>query len=331
MVPINLDYDPSFLEEEVREDYLVTSKMKKLWLVELDILNKFVQVCDKYDITYFADAGTLLGAVRHGGYVPWDDDIDIILLRKDFDRFLDVAKTEFQYPYYVYNIHNNYADSLITRIMRLDTTIMSMNDGVEAIHGKKRITKNIKCIQIDIFCADNCPDTPDERNEFNKNIKSSHSELRKAYFRFNQVYKNNHISEEQCNVFKNTLNEYKENFENVCKSYENENTSFIYNNGFDLNSLDTFILRHKEDYSDYVLMPFEMLTLKCPIGYERALDMMYTNREGVSWKIPVKNCALHTQGIPRFIDFDNSWIKYNVYYYNRPEDLKKVVPPNDNT
>ena len=52
MVPINLDYDPSFLEEEVREDYLVTSKMKKLWLVELDILNKFVQVCDKYNITY---------------------------------------------------------------------------------------------------------------------------------------------------------------------------------------------------------------------------------------------------------------------------------------
>ena len=144
MVPINLDYDPSFLEEEVREDYLVSSKMKKLWLVELDILNKFVQVFDKYDITYFADAGTLLGAVRHGGYVPWDDDIDIILLRKDFDRFLEVAETEFQYPYYVYNIHNNYADSLITRIMRLDTTIMSMNDGVEAIQGKKRITKKYK-------------------------------------------------------------------------------------------------------------------------------------------------------------------------------------------
>ena len=101
MVPINLDYNPNFLKEEVREDYTVSENMKKLWLVELDILNKLIQVCNKYGITYFADAGTLLGAVRHKGFIPWDDDIDIILPRKDYDKLLSVAKEEFQYPYYV--------------------------------------------------------------------------------------------------------------------------------------------------------------------------------------------------------------------------------------
>ena len=65
--------------------------LRKLQLVELEVLLAIDAVCEEHGITYFLDSGTALGAKRHGGFIPWDDDIDIGMPRKDYDRFLDVA------------------------------------------------------------------------------------------------------------------------------------------------------------------------------------------------------------------------------------------------
>lgn len=96
----NFAYPDDFLKEEIRCDYIVSTKQKKIWAVELDLLNKLLGVCQKYGIKVFAFAGTLLGAVRHHGFIPWDDDIDVCLLREDYDKLLSVAEKEFQYPYF---------------------------------------------------------------------------------------------------------------------------------------------------------------------------------------------------------------------------------------
>ena len=78
--------------------------MRKIEIDELkelqyNMLLYFKSVCDKYDIKYIIAYGTLLGAVRHKGFIPWDDDIDVALLRKDYDRFVEVMKNE-QHEYY---------------------------------------------------------------------------------------------------------------------------------------------------------------------------------------------------------------------------------------
>ena len=65
MVDLKLDYGKDFLKEEVRCDYTIDSEMKRIWAVELDLVNELKRVCDKYGIQYFADGGTLLGAIRH--------------------------------------------------------------------------------------------------------------------------------------------------------------------------------------------------------------------------------------------------------------------------
>ncbi len=68
--------------------------MKRIMEIELDMLRAFIAVCEKHDLTYFLIGGTALGAVRHGGFIPWDDDIDVGLPREDYEKFLSVAQTD---------------------------------------------------------------------------------------------------------------------------------------------------------------------------------------------------------------------------------------------
>ena len=88
-----------FLQSEYRDGYFVDETMKKVWAVELELLEQFQCICRKYGLKYFAIGGTLLGAVRHKGFIPWDDDIDVGMLREDYDRFLEVCEAELSEPY----------------------------------------------------------------------------------------------------------------------------------------------------------------------------------------------------------------------------------------
>lgn len=81
-------------EEEKIADYTVSDQMKKVWKVELRMLDEVDRICKKYGLTYFFVHGSLLGAVRHKGFIPWDDDLDIAMLREDYDKFLTVAGEE---------------------------------------------------------------------------------------------------------------------------------------------------------------------------------------------------------------------------------------------
>jgi len=100
MVNLKVDIPEGFLDEEVRCGYTISSKMKEIWSVQLDMFAEFDRVCRKYDIKYVASGGTLLGAVRHHGYIPWDDDMDLMLMRDQYDKLCQVAPLEFQHPYF---------------------------------------------------------------------------------------------------------------------------------------------------------------------------------------------------------------------------------------
>ena len=101
ILPIKIDLPEHFLDEEVRCGYTVTEKQKKIWAVELDLLAEFMRVCDKYDLKWFVGYGSLLGIVRHKGFIPWDNDIDIAITRQSFNRLCEVASEEFQDPYFL--------------------------------------------------------------------------------------------------------------------------------------------------------------------------------------------------------------------------------------
>lgn len=74
-------------EEEVIADYKISDKMKKIWKIELAMLEEVERICKEHGLTWFMVHGSLLGAVRHKGFIPWDDDIDIAMPRKDYNKF----------------------------------------------------------------------------------------------------------------------------------------------------------------------------------------------------------------------------------------------------
>lgn len=89
-----MDITTDFLRDEVRSGFYVPTAIKQVWASQLLVLKEIDRICEKHHITYFADWGTLLGTVRHGGYVPWDDDLDICMKREDYIRFRKVADEE---------------------------------------------------------------------------------------------------------------------------------------------------------------------------------------------------------------------------------------------
>lgn len=89
-----------YLKEEVICDFLVDSDRKKLWAVLLDMLFEFDSMCKKHNLTYYMLYGSLLGAVRHKGFIPWDDDIDVAMPREDYEKFIQLG-SEFSEPLFL--------------------------------------------------------------------------------------------------------------------------------------------------------------------------------------------------------------------------------------
>lgn len=97
----------SFFKEEIRCDFLVTEKRKKIWAIELDIFLRLLEVCKKYGLKVWACGGTLLGAIRHNGFIPWDDDMDFFMNREDYNKLSEVGPLEFKDPYFFQTPHTD--------------------------------------------------------------------------------------------------------------------------------------------------------------------------------------------------------------------------------
>lgn len=81
--------------------------LKELHKVEVEILDEFVRVCNKHNLRYWLVGGTLLGAIRHKGFIPWDDDIDIGMPREDYNKFISLAEKELKNKYFIHYIGND--------------------------------------------------------------------------------------------------------------------------------------------------------------------------------------------------------------------------------
>lgn len=91
---------PDFLKPETICDFYVDEKRKKVWSIGIDLLVKLDQICRKHNLQYSVAFGSLLGIIRHQGFIPWDDDIDVVMPREDYEK-LRLLKCEFEEPYFL--------------------------------------------------------------------------------------------------------------------------------------------------------------------------------------------------------------------------------------
>ncbi len=150
----------SFFEDEIREGFYIPAVMKKAWGAQLRVLNEIDRVCVELGIKYFATWGTFLGAVRHGGYVPWDDDLDICMLRDDYDHFLEEGIPLLSEGYTVYN-HKSRADHLmfVANVVAREN-ICFEEEYLKEFHGFPYI------VGVDVFQLDYMSPDPKEHQLF---------------------------------------------------------------------------------------------------------------------------------------------------------------------
>ena len=255
-----------FLAEEERCGYLVTSEMKAVWAVQLTLLAHFDQVCRTYGLRYFAGGGTLLGAVRHGGYIPWDDDIDLFMLRADYDRLLAVGEEAFLPPYFLQTAYNDTRYGRGHAQLRMDgtTAILAGERGRYTFH---------QGIFIDIFPLDAVPDDREAQIAQRRRL-ARWNRLLAASVRYAGSPHKTTVKSAVHGVL--SLIPYRwlyRGMERECRRYEGEPTDRVALLTF-APAADRWVMP-RVCYSDEGYLPFEFTDIPVPVDCDRILAAAY--------------------------------------------------------
>ncbi|MCQ2554897.1 MAG: LicD family protein [Clostridia bacterium] len=303
MTDLRITLPEGFLNEEVRSGYTVSEEIKGLWAVQLDLLNKLDEVCKEYDIEYFVMFGTLLGAVRHKGFIPWDDDIDVVCTRDNFEKLCKVAKEAFTEPYFFQTEYTDKGSHTFYAKLRNSNTAAILKPEVESQY------KYNQGIFIDIFIIDEAPsDETELQNHLAVLKKEMYNSIRFArLFDAHRVYSRHKVVELMkpliyvMRFFVKALNIPNfplKKFDRLAAKYRGRSDAGYYGH---FGIAEKYVYP-KEWFDEKVYLDFEMLKVPCPKEYEKILESRYGN-----WKEFVIGTQEHIMSV---IDTDKSYREY---------------------
>ena len=250
------------LQEETRSGYVVPAQMKKVWAVQMELLNKLLEVCGKYQLKVWVDGGTLLGAVRHKGYIPWDDDIDLVMLRDDYDKLVRLAPKEFSHPYF---FQCAYTEKYYPR-----GHAQIRMDGTTAILPIPQFVDTHQGIFIDIFPFDAVPDDPVARKELIAKRNARLSTLLGCGLKPSIKHPGR--------SFRSLMNRPRfkslyAQFEEMFRANKVDDNAVISCLSFVVDPEHLF--RDKHWYDSTLYLPFEDIMVPVPVGYHEILQLQY--------------------------------------------------------
>ena len=151
-----MTFEPEFFRGEVRSGFYVQPLMKRVWAAQIEVLDEIDKICTRHNIKYIAQWGTLLGAIRHKGFIPWDDDMDLSMLRDDYERFIYYAKRELPEGWKLYDHNDERFNTLLVRVVNSNCILLD-RDFLEKFHGCPFF------VGVDIFPMDRVPEDEEEQ------------------------------------------------------------------------------------------------------------------------------------------------------------------------
>jgi len=307
MVSLMFDINKSFFEEEDRGGCIVSSNMKKIWAIELDLLNEFSVICKKHHLRWFVHAGTMLGAIRHQGFIPWDDDIDVVMPRADYEKLCLIGPQKFAFPYfYQTEGTDRFFCRNFARLRNSQTTAIQTWEKVFNYPYNQGIF-------IDIFPMDNLPDDMEQRKQYYDEVGYYHSmswQMRNYVYFFHQDksvdtatrlkrYGKHLLYKYVQRKRRNYLN-YLDKCDELLQMYNTTDTNYVGESV--LPPLGRWVWK-REWVEEVEWVPFEMLKVPVPVGYEECLKSGF----GEDWRTPRQVPNLHGNIL---FDVDKPYTEY---------------------
>ena len=290
--------------------YKPSEETQQLWRIELELADVLLDICAKNDLKIWAGYGTLIGAARHKGFIPWDDDLDFVMMRSDYDKLLDLVKSgSFSLPD---NCEFDLADISVIKLRRIDTTFYSKS---------YRVSNDLKHgVWVDIFCLDVTPDylteTEIRRYESLKTKIRVHHNVSLGYYAHvkSLLYVFGHFVLRILSLFK-SLSSLRDDIEgNLRSDKEKYSRKKVW--GFLIwapikKDIGRIAIHDVSSYTDTIMMPFEDRFFPCPKDYDSLLTAQYGD-----WRTPVMAGSQH----------EGSYLDINKPYKEFIEEKLKAMP-----
>lgn len=283
-----LNFPPDYYDTETRNDFVIDSKMKRAWAAQLEVLEEIRRVCTSHNIRFFADWGSLLGAIRHQGFIPWDDDLDIGMLRDDYMHFLEIAPYELKQPYKLKSLYNNPDHDIVKCRVITGTHMCFDKDYLETFHLCPYV------IGIDIFPIDYIPRDAvksKEQTDLIELVMKVAAKVPEEPPYNDECIAIVHKLEQAIGIAidwnNRPFHELKKLVDILSSSCKPEDADEVCSmidlaGGWDYHA-------KKDWYAESIEMPFEITTIPVPVGYDGILKIKYGN----NYMTPVKRPSSH--------------------------------------
>lgn len=243
--------------------------LKKLQSLELMILKDFIKICEENNLSYYIYAGSLLGAVRHNGFIPWDDDLDVVMFRDDYEKFkkIFISSNNEKYDLLTNETHEDYFH-LLSKLMIKGTLFEEKWVSQVDFHIG---------INIDIFVLDDLSDDNFKRNYqlkkaflYNKLLIMSQIKLDDLPFMPKVA---THLGHYLLKLFGIKPKWLTKRCLNFLKKYKDENVECVFDISATAEEYPQIYL--KDDFKEVVKIPFEDIEVNAPKGYDHILKSLY--------------------------------------------------------
>ncbi len=305
-----LNFPDEFWKDEIRDGFRVSEAMKRAWATQMTLMDMVIEIAKKHGIRLFMDYGSLLGTIRHKGYIPWDDDLDMCILRDDYMKLLPILEDELPDYCDVYSFYtrDNYTEpkGFVTNRHHIDVGVDPKEAEVTALyHGCPFMTG------IDLYPLDYVPDDADRWYT----IKTIYSAVYDLAFQFDRYRASGELEGYLVEIEKILETKVKrdehirDNIWRLADKVAMMTTKKEARNILwypDAISVQKDVRRRTAWYKETIYKPFEMMQVPVPVGYEDVLKVRF----GENYMTPMQQKGSHDY--PFFAEQEKKILAYQM-------------------